>query len=216
MSGLLIKLRGRSSVALDCYRFTLANSMKRLIKSRGRFTVIVVFGLVFTLSILISILPGSPRLASIPTTPHPVGIDSQDPVILTVENQDGGMVCNTDKYLRLRVYLSGRIEGDSFDHTKTCHRERKTAMLDDVRLANLRRALERRDLLKCENQYPQFAIHTDTYTHSRMTFKIEQEEKSIALTNPESADPSNIANYPKALMALLREIDEIIEHFEFS
>ena len=41
-------------------------------------------------------------------------------MILTVENQDSGMVCNTDQYLRLRVYLSGRIEGDKVnDKPKT-------------------------------------------------------------------------------------------------
>lgn len=189
--------------------------MNRLIRSHGRLIVFVVFGLALTLSILISILPGSPQIASRGITPDVVGTTSQDPVILTVVNQDGGMVCNEDKYLRLRVYLSGRIEGDSFNSTKVCKRERKTAMLDDVRLANLRRALERSDLLKCENEYPQFAIHPDTYTHSLITFKLGPKEKSIALTNPESDDPRNTAHYPKALLALLREIEEITEHFEF-
>lgn len=189
--------------------------MNRLIRSHGRKIVFVVFGLVLTLSILIPILPGSPQIASRGIAPDVLGTTSQEPVILTVVNQDGGMVCNEDKYLRLRVYVSGRIEGDSFDPTKDCKRERKTAMLDDVRLANLRRALERSDLLKCENEYPQFSVHTDTYTHSLITFKIGPKEKSIALTNPESNAPANIAHYPKALLALLREIEEITEHFEF-
>ena len=186
-----------------------------LIRSHGRKIVFVVFGLTLTLSIFISILPGSPQIASKRITPDVVGTTSQEPVILTVVNQDGGMVCNEDKYLRLRVYVSGRIEGDTFDHTKVCKRERKTAMLDDIRLANLRRALERSDLLKCENEYPQFAIHTDTYTQSLITFKLGPKEKSIALTNPESDNPGNTAHYPKALLALLREIEEITEHFEF-
>jgi len=189
--------------------------MNRLIRSHGRLIVFVVFGLALTLSILISILPGSPQIASRGITPDVVGTTSQDPVILTVVNQDGGMVCNEDKYIRLRVYLSGRIEGDSFDQTKTCHRKKKTAMLDEIRLANVRRALADRDLLRCKNEYPQFAIRVDDYTDSVMTFRIGQHEKSIKLTNPESDDPRNIANYPKPLIALLRVVEEITEHFEF-
>jgi hypothetical protein len=189
--------------------------MNRMIRSHGRVIAVILFCLVLALPILISIVPTSTHIAPMAVTPDVVGTTSQEPVILTVVNQDGGMVCNEDKYLRLRVYVSGRIEGDSFDAAKSCHRERKTAMLDDVRRANLRRALERSDLLKCKNEYPQFVVETDTYTHSVMTFKVGQEEKSIALTNPESDDPRNIANYPKALLMLLREIDEIREHFEF-
>ena len=183
------------------------NLMHRLI--RLAIPTIVVFVLL-TLSIFL----GSPQISSRLIIPRVSETIKEDPVILSVVNQDGGMVCNTDKYLRLRVYLSGRIEGDTSDG-KTCHRQRKTAIVDEIRLANLRRALEHRDLLTCKNEYPQFAIYTDTYTHSVMTFTIGEQEKSIKLTNPASDDPRNIANYPKQLLALLRVIDEITEHFDF-
>ena len=189
--------------------------MKRSIRSPFAIIVVIACALVVTLSIFDFTLLRSPQIGSIPITPQVAGNILKDPVILTVVNQDGGMVCSTDKYLRLRVYSSGRIEADSFDDSRFCHRKKKTALLDDLRLANLRRALDRRDLLMCKNEYPQFAVSTDSYTDSVMSFKIGQEEKTIRLTNPEWNDPMNIANYPKALIALLRQIDEIREHFEF-
>ena len=186
--------------------------MNRLIRSLvGMLVGIVVFVLSVSLTLLVSTL----QIVPIAIDPLVLETACQDPVILTVMNHDGGMVCNNDEYLRLRVYLSGRIESDSFDNTESCRRERKTAVLDDVRLANLRRTLENRDLLKCKNEYPQSVIYVDTYTYSVMTFEIGQEEKRIALTNPAWNDPRNIANYPKTLIELLREVDEMTEHFEF-
>jgi hypothetical protein len=184
--------------------------MKRLIRSRMGLLVGVV---AFVLSITLTLLLKPPQIASITTVPLVSETAHEDPVILTMVNQDGGMAY-TDEYLRLRVYLSGRIEGDSFDTESNKH-TRQSAMLDDVRLANLKRALEQRDLLKCKDKYPPFVIYTDTYTHATLTFRVGNEEKSIALTNPESAHPGNIENYPKALITLLSRVDEITEHFKF-
>jgi len=172
-------------------------------------------GIIVIVLLTLSIYWGAPPVGSRPITPRVAETTVEDPVILTVVNKDGGMVCSEEKYIRLRAYSSGRIEGDSYDQTETCHRKKKTAMLDEIRLANLRRALEDRELLKCKNKYPQFAIRIDDYTDSVLTFQIGQHEKSIKLTNPEPDNPRNIANYPKPLIALLRVVDEITEHFGF-
>ena len=188
-------------------KLVFANSMRRLIRLQ--------IGIIVVVLLALSIFQEAPPVGSRPITPRVAETTVEDPVILTVVNQDGGMVCNEDKYIRLRVYLSGRIEGDSFDQTETCQRKKKTALLDEIRLANVRRALADRDLLRCKNEYPQFAVRVDDYTNSVMTFRIGQHEKSIKLTNPESDNPRNIANYPKPLTALLRVVDEITEHFEF-
>jgi len=186
--------------------------MNRIIRSP--FGILVgLLSLVAAVSFTIRINAPQP----VPTSIAPLVVEATDldPVILTVMNRDGGMVCNKDEYLQLRVYLSGRIEGESFDDTNSCRRERRTAMLDDVRLANLKRALEQRALLKCKDKYPQYAVYTDTYTDSVVTFGIGKEDKRIALTNPELVDPRNTTNYPKALIDLLREVEEITEHFGF-
>ena len=186
--------------------------MKRLIRSRIGLLVGIV---VFVLSVSLTLLLRPPQIATMAIAPLVSQTAPVDPVILTVEDRDGGMVVNRDEYLRLRVYLSGRIESDSFEGTDFNHRTRRTAMLDEVRLANVKRALEQRDLLACKDEYPQFAIYTDTWTNSTMTFKVGNETKRITLTNPDSDDPSNIANYPKALLYLLHQVDEITDHFNF-
>jgi hypothetical protein len=185
--------------------------MKRANRSPIGPLVGVVF---FALSVSLTLFLRPPQIASIAVAPPAMETIHQDPIILTVVNQDGGMVCNQDEYLQLRVYLSGHIEADTFDDTQSCQPKRRTAMLDEVRLANLRRVLEQRDLLKCKDEYPQFAIYTDTYTHSTITFKIGNENKSIGLTNPDWRHPRNAAEYPKALLELLREVDEIRDHFK--
>src|SRR5262245_54993774 len=85
-------------------------------------------------------------------------------------------------------------------HSLSILRQRRRAMISLVSQLyyppNLRRALADRDLLRCKNEYPQFAVRVDDYTQSVMTFRIGQHEKSIKLTNPESDHPSNIAHYP--------------------
>jgi hypothetical protein len=171
---------------------------------------------VFVASTCITVFLKSPEITPLSIAAASNKVNLQDPVILTVVNQDGGMVCNEEKYVRLRVYKSGRIEGEGFTERslKACKREKKTAILDARELYHLRNAIEQRELFNGLDKYPQYAIYTDTYLHSEITFG-SASQKRIALTNPELDDPRNLANYPAVLVQLLREIDYATSKFGF-
>src|SRR5690242_326801 len=105
----------------------MEKTMKRILKSgRGMLLGFTVFAFASSLTILTR----STEISALAQAPVVKKSELKDPIILEVRNKDGGDVCNTKEYVRLRVYLSGRIEGDGFTKTEWCKRERRSAVLN--------------------------------------------------------------------------------------
>ena len=170
---------------------------------------------VFVMASSLTILLKPAEISSLPQPPLVEKSNPPDPVILEVKNTDV-RIGNIRQYVRLRVYLSGRIEGDGYTKAslKLDERERRDAVLDDERFTHLKMLLSQSALMDLRDEYPPYLIYQDTWEDSSISFGLER-EKRIFLTNPDPTNPENIANYPQPLLTLLVEIDDITKQFGF-
>jgi hypothetical protein len=186
--------------------------MNRIKSGRGMLFGLAVFVIASSLTIIL-------KPAEIGSLPQASLVDQpkvRDPIILEVRNAEGRMIGNIREYVRLRVYLSGRIEGDGYTKAglKSGERERRDAVLDDERFTRLKMLLSQSALMDLRDKYPPYVTYQDTWEDSSISFGLER-VKRIALTNPDPTEPENIANYPPALLNLLVEVDGITKQFGF-
>jgi len=142
-------------------------------------------------------------------------------VLLEVSARDWGMVCTNENYLELRVYDTGRTEGDVF--SGSCNVvfirflssfKRKTSQLKPNQLAELKAVLSEEELSTLKNSYPQFAIYVDSGTNQSISFEHEGKRQKVELINPDPTDRRNVANYPASLIKLLVEAQKIRQQLE--
>jgi hypothetical protein len=146
---------------------------------------------------------------------------NREPILLEVVSRDGGMVCTTEAYLEVRVYASGRVEGEVF--SGRCMSRwprlfssfsRREAQLNANQLSELEELLKQSDFSMVKESYPHFVVYTDSGTFQTIKFEYEGKEKKVALVNPDPTDARNKANYPMALVNLLLEIQQIRQRLE--
>jgi len=148
---------------------------------------------------------------------------SREQIVIEVVSHDGGMVCTTEEYLELRVYASGRVEGEVFSGRCMSRWSRLfssfsrlEAHLDANQLGELEALLKQSDFSMVKEAYPQFVMYIDSGTFKTIKFEYEGKEKKVALVNPDPTDARNKANYPTALVNLLLEIQQIRQRLELS
>jgi len=144
-----------------------------------------------------------------------------EPVILEVIDQDGGMVCSTEKHLALRVYESGFMEGDVY--TGQCwprlskifsSYKLRDSHLDASQLEQLKTALNQLHWSTAKDVYPQYVIGKDSGVFETINFEVGGTRRSVSLINPQPTDPRNKANYPPALINLLLQMAEVRQRLD--
>ena len=154
-------------------------------------------------------------------------------VLLDVSAREGGFVCSPENYLELRVYTSGRVEGDVpsgscppglvralgnniLDYYLRIFSsfERRSSQLDANQLAQLRAVLNQPELAAVKESYPYFVIQTDSATFQTIRFEHAGQQQTVRLVNSEPTDPRNKANYPPSLIKLLLEAKQIRQRWE--
>jgi hypothetical protein len=142
------------------------------------------------------------------------------PVLLEITARDGGMVCSTRKYLELRVYESGRIEGDAFKGlcapVSLGFFMRHKGRLNINQIAELKSVLHQSELSAVKDSYPQFVMYDDSGTSEVILFEHQGQRKSIALVNSDPDNSENVENYPPSLIKLLREAKQVRERLGLS
>ena len=144
-------------------------------------------------------------------------------IILEVIDQDGGMVCSTEKHLKLRVYANGWTEGDVFSGpcwprlSKIFSSYRlRSSQLDPAQLEQLKTALNELHWHTSKDVYPQFAIGRDSSVSETIILEVGGTRRIVELVDPEPTDSRNKVNYPPEMINLLVRITEIRQHFDAS